>query len=135
MENIGIITGEDLNIKLLDFGHAIQIAEVNSISTSKLRGSRHYTAPEIIDHYFIKTDEIFAIDYWEIGIVCYSLLMKMFPFETYHDILHSKQLWNDTIDVHCKRFVDGLLVKSPSERKRYDDIDLDLSSFIQYTHA
>lgn len=142
LENIGVKTvdGCTPKIKLLDFGQSIQLKKEYYKSTN-LRGSKHYTAPEVILKNDIHRSKMKQIDYWELGITLYILLMKRYPFdantiEGIHDkIEFSRVHWGKLgkgVDNNCKRFIKRLLVKSPISRLNLDDTNVDnfLEEFI-----
>ncbi|XP_051056510.1 sperm motility kinase-like [Phodopus roborovskii] len=69
------------NVKLCDFGLAIQLKEGQMLK--KGCGSLHYMAPEILAG---KPYDGLAVDMWSLGVVLYVLVTGQFPYEerTYH---------------------------------------------------
>ncbi|XP_051032307.1 putative sperm motility kinase W [Phodopus roborovskii] len=69
------------NVKLCDFGLAIQLKEGQMLKESC--GSLHYMAPEILAG---KPYDGLAVDMWSLGVVLYVLVTGQFPYEerTYH---------------------------------------------------
>jgi serine/threonine protein kinase len=122
LENIGVIEHKDgkIELKLLDFGRAIQAEQYTEINTDNLHGSLPYTAPEVIKTKLLQPEDAYAIDYWELGVVLYSLLECEFPFaisnNTETAICESEPVWNRRVDEHCKKCVCALLQKDPTNR-------------------
>lgn len=122
LENIGVIECEDgeIKLKLLDFGRAIQTDNYVELSTEDLRGSRPYVAPEVLQKKIITIEEAYAVDYWEIGVVLYSLLEREFPFaickNTETMIVKTEPAWKRKVDDDCRKCVCALLDKDPTHR-------------------
>ncbi|KAM7318563.1 hypothetical protein ACRRTK_021675 [Alexandromys fortis] len=73
LENI-FIDG-DGNVKLCDFGLAIQLAEGQKLE--ELCGSLLYMAPEILAR---KPYDGLAVDMWSLGVVLYAMVTGQFPY-------------------------------------------------------
>ena len=79
LENI-IYDPKKLNVTLIDFGFADVTKDENSSNErilKKYRGSKHYTAPEIlhkVPYHGTKADV------WALGVLLYILVVKKFPF-------------------------------------------------------
>jgi serine/threonine protein kinase len=143
LENIGIkhVQKEEqdtLDIRLFDFGQAVFVSPFDkNFETVQLQGSLHYTAPEVISTNTLDREYIFGIDYWELGVVCYSLLMRCFPFNgnTSPDVRKRIQkqttlVWDKNVNQGCKLFTEALLTKHPDLRWTADYPQaIDLSSF------
>lgn len=142
LDNIGI--NQDLSIRLLDFGHALTDADKCFMTpVHKLMGSMHYTAPEVSwGCGFV--DEVYPIDYWELGVVCFSLLNKTFPFrgknpasQSYQDevafsIRSQTPEWEPQVDKQCVQFVNKLLKKDSCDRFKLgadEDVDSVINQF------
>ncbi|XP_057650306.1 sperm motility kinase-like [Chionomys nivalis] len=79
LENI-LIDG-DGNVKLCDFGMAIQLAEGQKLE--ELCGSLLYIAPEMLAR---KPYDGLAVDMWSLGVVLYVMVTGQFPYT--EDTLH-----------------------------------------------
>lgn len=114
IDNIGIT---NQNITLLDFGnaHCVDGSE-EYISTNKLLGSRHYTAPEVLEHKKIHYEQVHLVDYWELGVVGYIMLMREYP-----TIPRDMKWYSKNPD--CIRFIDALMQQDPIQRLQFDDVD------------
>ena len=73
LENI-LIDG-DGNVKLCDFGMAIQLAEGQKLE--EICGSLHYIAPEMLSR---KPYDGLAVDMWSLGVVLYAMVTGQFPY-------------------------------------------------------
>jgi 5'-AMP-activated protein kinase, catalytic alpha subunit len=73
-ENILLDSG--LNVKIADFGLSNLMKDGKFLKTSC--GSLNYVAPEIISH---KNYEGTSIDVWSCGIILYTLLFGVLPFD------------------------------------------------------
>lgn len=69
------------NVKLCDFGMAIQLKEGQTLK--RRCGSLHYMAPEVLAG---KPYDGLAVDMWSLGVVLYVLLTGQFPYSerTFH---------------------------------------------------
>ncbi|XP_041511757.1 putative sperm motility kinase W [Microtus oregoni] len=73
LENI-LIDG-DGNVKLCDFGTAIQLTEGQKLE--ELCGSLHYMAPEMLAR---KPYDGLAVDMWSLGVVLYAMVTGQYPY-------------------------------------------------------
>ncbi|KAM7318866.1 hypothetical protein ACRRTK_021978 [Alexandromys fortis] len=71
-----ILIDRDGNVKLCDFGLAIQLAEGQMLE--ELCGSLPYMAPEILAR---KPYDGLAVDMWSLGVVLYVMVTGKFPYE------------------------------------------------------
>ena len=124
MENIALLNNIH-DIKLLDFNNSIKVESGKKYKSHTLMGTKHYTAPEVISLPEINGEDLYAIDYWELGVVLYIIVCRAFPFhhndskKMRRNIIHKKHKWTspnlqvspDVIDI-----VDQLLCKNPKER-------------------
>ncbi|PXF42155.1 Myosin light chain kinase family member 4 [Gracilariopsis chorda] len=115
-----------IRVKLADFGLSKRIS-ANGSCPYELVGSRYYLAPEIIQ----KRDYGKPVDMWTCGILVYSALSGMYPFEgddilEYNDNTETKDLvfpeteWG-LFDEAVKDFISKLLEKDPSKRLTVDE--------------
>jgi serine/threonine protein kinase len=119
LENIGVCQQNNIvSIKLLDFGKSIKLQE-KQYSSKSLRGSRNYTAPEVLSNSYIKQQNVKLIDYWELGVTCYALLNRHYPCRKQNRILHNSQ-----IDTGCQKFINQLLEKNTTKRLNFDNRDI-----------
>ena len=132
LENIGIEDDNRFYLSLLDFGVSIKLDErVEYYRTFNLYGSQHYTSPEVIKNKAIHRDDMYCIDYWQLGIVLYILLVKRYPFEGHSTnsiqkrIIKGQLKWKAQIDSKCQSVIADLLKIDPKERLNFDTIDED----------
>lgn len=74
LENILLDSG--LNPKIADFGLSNLMKDGKFLKTSC--GSPNYAAPEILQH---KEYEGTSVDVWSCGIILYTLLFRVLPFD------------------------------------------------------
>ncbi|OAD52304.1 Serine/threonine-protein kinase 36 [Eufriesea mexicana] len=103
--------------KLCDFGFARSMSTGTHVLTS-IKGTPLYMAPELIE----ERPYDHNADLWSLGCIVYELVVGSPPFQT-TSILHLVRLirfeaikWPDYISQNCKRFLQGLLQKDPSQR-------------------
>lgn len=146
LENIGVIIREDNHIEvyLLDFGHAIDVTttKTRTVRGECVMGSVPYTAPEAILHDELELNDTYAIDYWEVGVVLYSILEGEFPFSptveqskkmsrksadkiTRTNICAKAIQWHKTKNEGGKKLVAALLDKNSQTRLNFDMMDVD----------
>ena len=110
----------DLEIKLIDFGTALQLKKKNKKLTEKV-GSPYYMAPEVI-----KGNYSFECDVWSCGIIMYILLIGYPPFDgknnknLYNNIQNNKVDFSGSdwskISKEAKDLILKLLEKNPNNR-------------------
>ena len=119
LENVGIGVGG--TIKLFDFdrGYVVRSGE-RYVRSYKMWGTPKYTPPETIGVKYVPINNIFMVDYWQLGILLYAIAYKTYPFTTQHDILYNEPRFPPTIS-HVKRMIlKGLLNKNPTSRLNLD---------------
>ncbi len=97
LENIMLANKNDLDsLRLIDFGGARYIQEEGKdIKYEKLCTSPSYTSPEVFHHYYQRIDifpyleaydmcgiNLFKNDVWAIGVITYTMVFGLFPFNT-----------------------------------------------------
>jgi serine/threonine protein kinase len=133
-ENIGVIidktTGE-IDLRLFDFGRSIKVMKDTEYSNSRLQNTRDYIPPECILKKYIKPNDLYNIDYWQIGVVCSILLTHEIPFANDNILVNCSNIvskdvnWPEFVPDPCRDFVDKLLVKDPKERLNFDNINVE----------
>jgi serine/threonine protein kinase len=73
LENI--LIGNDLRVKVIDFGFAVVVPPQHSLNI--FCGTPSYMAPEIVN----KKDYAFGVDVWALGILVFKTLSGHFPFK------------------------------------------------------
>ena len=90
-----------MQIKVGDFGLAAKVI-FEGEKKHTICGTPNYIAPEILD---AKLGHSYEVDYWSIGVICYTLLVGRPPFEspevkqTYKRIKANDYKFPDTVDI------------------------------------
>ncbi|KAL9966790.1 hypothetical protein ACROYT_G024910 [Oculina patagonica] len=119
-ENILCVSMDSNDIKLVDFGLARSLDAEEEVKSSF--GTPDFVAPEVIRMKPVST----ASDLWSLGVVTYVLLSGLMPFSGDDDhqtlVKVAKADWDfddecfDDLSHDAMEFIEGLLVKEPSER-------------------
>lgn len=80
LENILFVNEDQLQVKILDFGSAINLEMYNPRKTNRIITS-YYVAPEIIN----KDSNILKCDVWSSGVILFILLSGSLPFKGAND--------------------------------------------------
>ena len=78
LENILFTKSDDLDVKLADFGHAVEGSRAIGIA-----GTDPYMAPEI--SLSLSEGYTAAVDYWSLGIVLYVMMVGKLPYGELED--------------------------------------------------
>mmetsp|Transcript_18569 Transcript_18569/g.31763 ORF Transcript_18569/g.31763 Transcript_18569/m.31763 type:complete len:262 (-) Transcript_18569:26-811(-) len=121
LENI--IIDDRNNIKLIDFGFAVQTYPSQKLKTCC--GTPSYMAPEICQR---KEYCGFASDIWSVGIIIFVLLTGTHPFKGQNEkdlfakISRCMYRLPETLDFEAKRLISKILVLDPEKRPRASEI-------------
>lgn len=118
-----ILISSDNNIKIADFGFAIQLNNSDEKVTGTF-GTLNYLSPEIVndDKYSFETDV------WSLGILFYELKFKKVPFdscsrrEIYRLIKGSNPVYLEEIDPKIKNTINSMLEKDGTKRASLDQV-------------
>ncbi|GAB9468227.1 Camk protein kinase [Globisporangium polare] len=114
--------GEQLIVKIIDFGFAKFMAGENATTTSFL-GTGGYLAPEILMHHPYTS----AVDMWAFGVLLYLLLCGRLPFAASTHLRPNQKLtslfrltfpakyWSD-VSPEARGLVERILVLNPRKR-------------------
>lgn len=80
LENILFVNEDQLQVKILDFGSAINLELYNPRKTNRIITS-YYVAPEIIN----KDSYILKCDVWSSGVILFIMLSGSLPFKGAND--------------------------------------------------
>lgn len=102
LENIGLKNKNEIrDLRLLDFGNSKDLTK--RYSTTVLKGSPHYIAPELLVNGHIEGERrLKAIDIWCAGIVAYVLVEQCYPQE---------KLVFKKASQSCQSFIRSILTK------------------------
>lgn len=122
-----LLLDSNLNIKLADFGLAIQL-QTDSEKRTTICGTPNYIAPEVLKGK--KGGHSFEVDVWSLGCIMYTLLCGKPPFETsklentYLKIAKTKYSFPDNIElsIQAKSVISKMLVKSAEKRPTMEQL-------------
>ena len=109
-----------MQLKVGDFGLAAKII-FDGEKKHTICGTPNYIAPEILD---AKLGHSYEVDYWSIGVICYTLLVGRPPFEspevkqTYKKIKANQYQFPEGVAMSeaAKSLIRSLLKTEPSQR-------------------
>ncbi len=115
-----------LELKLGDFGLAAKL-EYDGQRRKTVCGTPNYVAPEILEK---KNGHSYEVDIWSLGIVIYTMLFGVPPFDAndekiiYKKIKMNSYKFPDSIKVEnsAKKLISSLLNLDPSKRPSLDSI-------------
>ena len=73
MENI--LIGNDVRVKLIDFGFAVVVPPDNYLNI--FCGTPSYMAPEIVN----RKDYTYYVDVWALGVLLFKMCSSHFPYK------------------------------------------------------
>ena len=121
LENVLLTTSSsgEVSIKLIDFGCSDYYKAGEKMTN--FTGSIFYIAPEIIYESYTE-----KCDIWSIGVIAYSLLAGVFPFDDHSEeevarkILQKKLKFSKKVKTSvsrkCRKFLKKLLTKNYDDR-------------------
>eukprot|EP01041_Mallomonas_annulata_P006484 gene6484-13089_t len=118
-----ILFDDNMNIKICDFGLAIQIAHPDEEHYT-LCGTPNYIAPEIA----AQQSHSFPADLWSVGCLFYSIVTGYAPFEeveindTLQRVLNGEYSIPDHLSNDAQDFIKCLLQTDPSQRANVHEI-------------
>ncbi|KAL7749777.1 hypothetical protein RI367_004653 [Sorochytrium milnesiophthora] len=113
-----ILLDREGHVALTDFGLAKEGILESGGKTSTFCGTPEYLAPEILR----KQPYGMAVDWWCLGSVVYEMLVGLPPFysanaqELFNRILNDKLKFPAQVGLNSRRFIAGLLVRTPARR-------------------
>jgi len=120
-----ILLGENMNIKLADFGFATQIHDTEE-KLNEFCGSVHYSAPEII---FKEPYKGPPVDVFSLGVILYTMLCGGHPFVDrktnsidYISLETCRFNVPPTLSSEVKELLELILVRNPEQRPSVDEI-------------
>lgn len=117
MKPQNILIGSNNVIKLCDFGFARAMSS-KTVVLNSVKGTPLYMAPELVQ----EQPYNHTADLWSLGVILYELFVGTPPFYTnslyslINLIINDPVKYPDSMSVHFKSFLQGLLQKSPNKR-------------------
>lgn len=111
-----ILLDENMNVKLSDFGWAVELREGQSRRT--FCGTYEYMAPEV----FEGEDYGFSVDIWAIGVLLFELLQGRSPFvgksvfQIFKKIISEPLSFDPDLDPEAEALLRSILVVNPNNR-------------------
>ena len=112
------------NIKLCDFGVALQTNNTESFYVNDKVGTPAFVAPEILSNNYY---DPFKTDIWSAGVVLYSVLAGIFPFRGNNEAELNKRILlgkfpNIDVSNDCMDLLKKILTVDPNQRISIKDI-------------
>jgi fused-like protein len=123
MKPQNILIGTNKRVMLCDFGFARAMSSTTIVLTS-IKGTPLYMAPELVQE---KPYDL-TVDLWSLGVILYELYMGKPPFYTNNiygliqHIIKDHIHFPTSVSNAFKSFLQGLLMKKPSERLTWPDL-------------
>ena len=126
LENVMLT--KECDIKIIDFGGAIDLATVKYVNRAGSVGTPGYISPERLQNKAAGP----PADVFSLGIICYQLLVGTHPFSTHdakltvestqkYDTKLDSKRWN-TISSEAKEVVKGMMERDPTKRMTLDQV-------------
>ena len=115
-----LFLSDKMQLKVGDFGLAARVL-FDGEKKRTICGTPNYIAPELLDS---KHGHSYEVDFWAIGVICYTLLFGRPPFEspdvkqTYKKIKQNQYQFPEHVAISdsAKDFIRKLLKTNPQER-------------------
>lgn len=117
-----ILLGEDMRIRVTDFGSARVLVrqgdEPNAEKAHSFVGTADYVSPELLNDQPVGM----AADWWALGCILYKLLAGVAPFraaneyQTFQKILHRAFTFPEPFPPEARHIIDALLYLDPAQR-------------------
>ena len=125
LENILLADQKRTIVKLTDFGFIREFNPQSRKFLSTICGTTVYMAPELLTG---QKYSGFAIDIWSMGVILYTMLNGMLPFDDddemkiQHKVINTDPMFYDHVPVDANQLISKMLLKDPNQRPSLNEI-------------
>ncbi|RCK55129.1 hypothetical protein Cantr_04013 [Candida viswanathii] len=125
LENILLADKKKSIVKLTDFGFIREFNPQSRKFLSTICGTTVYMAPEMLSH---QKYSGFAVDIWSMGIILYTMLNGMMPFDDDNEmkiqekIIQNEPMVYDHVPIEVNMLIMKMLNKDPNQRPSLNEI-------------
>ncbi|CAX43681.1 serine/threonine-protein kinase, putative [Candida dubliniensis CD36] len=125
LENILLADQKRTIVKLTDFGFIREFNPQSRKFLSTICGTTVYMAPELLTG---QKYSGFAIDIWSMGVILYTMLNGMLPFDDddemkiQHKVINTDPMFYDHVPVDANQLISKMLSKDPNQRPSLNEI-------------
>ena len=125
LENILLADQKRTIVKLTDFGFIREFNPQSRKFLSTKCGTTVYMAPELLTG---QKYSGFAIDIWSMGVILYTMLNGMLPFDDddemkiQHKVINTEPMFYDHVPIDVNQLISKMLLKDPNQRPSLNEI-------------
>lgn len=125
LENILLADQKRTIVKLTDFGFIREFNPQSRKFLSTICGTTVYMAPELLTG---QKYSGFVIDIWSIGVILYTMLNGMLPFDDddemkiQHKVINTEPMFYDHVPIDVNQLISKMLLKDPNQRPSLNEI-------------
>ncbi|KHC38060.1 hypothetical protein MGO_01828 [Candida albicans P76055] len=125
LENILLADQKRTIVKLTDFGFIREFNPQSRKFLSTICGTTVYMAPELLTG---QKYSGFAIDIWSMGVILYTMLNGMLPFDDddemkiQHKVINTEPMFYDHVPIDVNQLISKMLSKDPNQRPSLNEI-------------
>ena len=125
LENILLADQKRTIVKLTDFGFIREFNPQSRRFLSTICGTTVYMAPELLTG---QKYSGFAIDIWSMGVILYTMLNGMLPFDDddemkiQHKVINTEPMFYDHVPIDVNQLISKMLLKDPNQRPSLNEI-------------
>lgn len=125
LENILLADQKRTIVKLTDFGFIREFNPQSRKFLSTICGTTVYMAPELLTG---QKYSGFVIDIWSMGVILYTMLNGMLPFDDddemkiQHKVINTEPMFYDHVPIDVNQLISKMLLKDPNQRPSLNEI-------------
>ena len=125
LENILLADQKRTIVKLTDFGFIREFNPQSRRFLSTICGTTVYMAPELLTG---QKYSGFVIDIWSMGVILYTMLNGMLPFDDddemkiQHKVINTEPMFYDHVPIDVNQLISKMLLKDPNQRPSLNEI-------------